>query len=217
MDTKELYEQKYKTNIILEDEPCLFMIDFQMGAFFPGDCVDNMYENANPHCLRLLTLFRYLHFPIIHFWLDENKFFQRNKRRRSYPNPFISTNKIFPAFQPLPGELVVEKPDRSAFFETGIENFLTEHNIQTIFLAGTTTCGCIRATATHGDMLGYTMIIPEQCVWDRSLEVHNANIFDMRYKIAEVWDMKRVDEEISRYILSKNVSEIHKRVMSKDK
>ena len=201
MDTKEFYEEAYKSlPIEIETIPCLFVVDFQLGAFVYNH--DNMAEKAVPHCIRLLKLFRMNSLPIVHFWLDEEKWFQRNPRRRAYEDPLISPSEIHPSFQPMEGELVIEKPERSCFFGTEIEHFLIDYQIQNIVLAGTTTSGCIRSTVAHGDMIGYTMILPEECIWDQSKKVHEANMFDMKYKYAQVWPLIDIQQQINNQILS---------------
>jgi maleamate amidohydrolase len=208
MDTKEFYQQKYKTNIILDENVCLFMIDFQPGAFDDKDCINPMYKDAIPHCIRLLKIFRSYNLPVIHFWMDEKEFFQRNRRRRSMDPGFYSSNRFYTPFHPLEEELKIKKPDRSAFFGTDIESFLFQNSIKFIVMAGTTTSGCVRSSACDADMRGYTVIIPEECVWDRSKTVHEANMFDLRHKYAEVWNINRVEEEVSRLALSQKMVEV---------
>jgi nicotinamidase-related amidase len=207
MNPKNFYEEAYKSSPLeIETTPCLFVVDFQLGAFVYN--LDEMAKEAVPHCIRLLRLFRTNGLPIVHFWLDEEKWFQRNPRRRAYEDPLISPNEIHPSFQPIERELVIEKPDRSCFFRTDVETFLRKHQIQNIVLAGTTTSGCIRSTVTHGDMIGYTMILPEECIWDQSKVVHEANMFDMKYKYAEVWSINEVERKVNKFLLSENMTKI---------
>lgn len=196
MDTKEFYEKNYESSPLkIESIPCLFMVDFQMGAF--QNFADNMAKDRIGYCISLLEFFRAAKLPIVHFWLDEKKWIQRNALRRSWKNPFISSDEILPFFRANEGELVIEKPDRSCFFGTEIEHFLIDYQIQNIVLAGATTSGCIRSTVTHGDMIGYTMILPEECIWDQSKKVHEANMFDMKYKYAQVWSLVEIQQQIN--------------------
>lgn len=198
MDAKESFEKNYERSDIKIDSVCLFMVDFQAGAFMHS--ADGMAEDATFPCVRMLSLFRRMCLPVVHFWLNEGEWFHRNKLRRSYLQPYVSSNQIQVPFQALEGELVIEKPERSCFFNTDIEHFLGEEEIQDIVLMGTTTSGCIRSTVSDGDMRGYTMILPEECIWDQSREVHEANMFDMKHKYARVTSREKLEREITALI-----------------
>lgn len=201
MDAKKYLEENYKsTPSEIKASVCLFMVDFQVGSF--EHSADGMAEETIGPCVRLLGLFRVLKLPIVHFWLDEKKWFQRNEYRRTYVSPRIGSNEILPLFRPITEEKVVEKEDRSCFFKTEIDNFLWTHQVRNIVVAGTTTSGCIRSTVSDGDMRGYTMILPEECVWDQSREVHDANMFDMKHKYARVLKLGDLEDEITSYTLN---------------
>jgi nicotinamidase-related amidase len=198
MDTKEFFESNYKFSPLEIKAPvCLFMVDFQVGAF--EHSADGMAEETIGPCVRLLGLFRVLKLPIVHFWLDEKKWFQRNEYRRAYVEPYIGSNEIHPLFQAISTEGIIEKTDRSCFFKTGIDNLLWTHQARNIVLMGTTTSGCIRSTVSDGDMRGYNMILPEECVWDQSKEVHDANMFDMKHKYARVLKLGDLEDEITSF------------------
>jgi len=127
MDTKEFYEKNYESSPLkIESTPCLFMVDFQVGAFEPH--LDNSGIEGTHYCQYLLDFFRTEKLPIVHFWLDEHKWIQRNARRRAYKNILLTSNEIHSLFKPIEGELVIEKPDRSCFFETNIEFFSKRTN-----------------------------------------------------------------------------------------
>jgi nicotinamidase-related amidase len=59
-----------------------------------------------------------------------------------------------------------------------------------VIVAGCSTSGCIRATVASGADLGYRIVIPEECVAERSTEAHNYNLFDLRNRYADLLPLK---------------------------
>ena len=88
--------------------------------------------------------------------------------------------------RPLPGELVVRKTVPSAFFETGLRSWLTQKKVETLLVAGATTSGCVRASVVDAMSCGFRPIVLQDCVGDRLLAPHEASLFDMAQKYADV-------------------------------
>ena len=55
-----------------------------------------------------------------------------------------------------------------------------------MILCGATTSGCIRATAVDLLQYGWPTIVPRECVGDRRQAPHEANLFDIQAKYADV-------------------------------
>jgi maleamate amidohydrolase len=53
-------------------------------------------------------------------------------------------------------------------------------------VTGTTTSGCVRATVVDASSCGFRVIVPHDCVFDRSQVSHAVNLFDMDSKYADV-------------------------------
>jgi nicotinamidase-related amidase len=87
---------------------------------------------------------------------------------------------------PRDGELVFEKDAASAFFETELASYLRERDVDTVVVTGCVTSGCVRATVVDAASHGFKVLVPEQCVFDRALTPHLANLFDMDAKYADV-------------------------------
>ena len=85
-----------------------------------------------------------------------------------------------------PGDFVVVKKMPSAFFATNLQILLASLRIDTLIVTGCTTSGCVRATVVDGVSSGYRVIVPRECVGDRALAPHEANLFDMEQKYANV-------------------------------
>jgi maleamate amidohydrolase len=97
---------------------------------------------------------------------------------------------------PAPNEPVFEKCWASAFFRTGLDEYLRGEGIDSLVVTGLTTSGCVRATVVDGLQHDYRVVIPSEAVGDRNEAAHRANLFDMNAKYADVLDLKRVLEMI---------------------
>lgn len=105
-------------------------------------------------------------------------------------------NELMPEVRPLPGELVLVKQYASAFFGTSLASTLQAGGIDTVVMVGVSTSGCIRATAVDALQHGFVPAVVRDAVGDRSPGPHEANLFDLQTKYAEV-----VDEETAlRYL-----------------
>lgn len=87
---------------------------------------------------------------------------------------------------PLPGEIVVTKQYASAFHGTSLAATLTSTGIDTLFICGLTTSGCIRATATDALQHGFRPLVVADACGDRDSRIQEANLLDLRAKYADV-------------------------------
>ena len=93
---------------------------------------------------------------------------------------------IVPQLAPRAGELVVRKTVPSAFFGTSLAAWLAQRGVQTLLVAGAVTSGCVRASVVDAMSWGFRPLVVLDCVGDRALEPHEANLFDMQQKYAAV-------------------------------
>ncbi|QLY28782.1 isochorismatase family protein [Nocardia huaxiensis] len=87
---------------------------------------------------------------------------------------------------PLPGEAVITKQYPSAFHGTALAANLTADRIDTLLIAGLTTSGCVRATATDAMQHGFRPLVVADACGDRDPRLHEANLFDLNAKYADV-------------------------------
>lgn len=99
-------------------------------------------------------------------------------------------SQLMPAVAPVDGELVITKQYASAFFGTSLASTLVACSVDTVVLTGVSTSGCIRATAVDAIQHGFVPIVVRDAVGDRTADVHEANLFDLQAKYAEVVDEK---------------------------
>lgn len=97
-----------------------------------------------------------------------------------------SEREIVADLAPQDGDLVVIKSKHSAFFGTPLNAMLNYLRVDSLIVTGTTTSGCIRATVNDGFALNYRIVVPVECVADRSAISHEIELFDMAAKYADV-------------------------------
>lgn len=93
---------------------------------------------------------------------------------------------IVASLAPREGELVVRKNVPSAFFGTTLAPWLTQHGVRTLVVAGCVTSGCVRASVVDAMCWGFSPVVVSDCVGDRAIGPHDASLFDMSQKYAEV-------------------------------
>ncbi|MFQ6111344.1 MAG: isochorismatase family protein, partial [Nitrospinota bacterium] len=94
--------------------------------------------------------------------------------------------------KPLPGERVIVKKFQSAFFGTNLASILVAEQVDTLIITGCVTSGCIRASSIDSMQHGFQTILPMECIADRAQEPHEANLFDIGAKNADVLPLKEV-------------------------
>lgn len=98
----------------------------------------------------------------------------------------------------LPSEPLVEKKYASSFFGTPLASMLTSFAVDTVIVTGCTTSGCVRATALDALQHGYRVVVPRECVGDRSQSAHEANLYDIQTKYGDVVSFPDVRDYLSK-------------------
>ncbi|OZE43140.1 MULTISPECIES: isochorismatase family protein [unclassified Rhodococcus (in: high G+C Gram-positive bacteria)] len=91
--------------------------------------------------------------------------------------------------RPIVGETVVTKQYASAFFGTSLAATLTARGIDTLYICGLTTSGCIRASATDALQHGFRPLVVADACGDREPGMHESNLLDLQAKYADVIDL----------------------------
>jgi maleamate amidohydrolase len=94
--------------------------------------------------------------------------------------------EIDPRLERREDETIVLKKGASAFFGTNLAAILVSQGIDSVVLCGATTSGCVRATAVDLLQHGFPTLVPRECVGDRAQAPHEANLFDIQAKYADV-------------------------------
>ncbi|MEY3019434.1 MAG: hypothetical protein RLZZ272_418 [Actinomycetota bacterium] len=95
-------------------------------------------------------------------------------------------NDIVDEVAPEPGDIFIEKRKPSAFFGTPMMSHLTMLRADSLILMGTTTSGCVRATAVDAISYDLKVTISEEASFDRSELSHKVALMDVHMKYADV-------------------------------
>ncbi|MFC4948946.1 isochorismatase family protein [Pseudonocardia sp. GCM10023141] len=91
--------------------------------------------------------------------------------------------------RPIAGEPVVAKQYASGFFGTSLASTLHAAAVDTVVIAGVSTSGCVRATATDALGHGFRPQVVRQACADRTTALHDSNLADLDAKYADVIDL----------------------------
>ncbi len=97
-------------------------------------------------------------------------------------------------------EFMVSKQYPSAFFGTSLASTLTTWGIDTLIITGLTTSGCVRASCLDACCHGFIPIVVREACGDRHAAPHEANLFDMNAKYADVVS----EQEVLAYIAAQS-------------
>src|SRR5699024_7246257 len=93
-------------------------------------------------------------------------------------------------------DLLLHKPQASAFFGTPLASILTSAGVNSLIIAGMTTSGCIRASAVDAMQYGFPPFVIRDCVADRSEQQHQSNLIDIESKYGEVLDLDAITQQL---------------------
>lgn len=191
-DAQSNYRGVYENRIGFGKKPAMILVDF-VEAYFDPTC--DLYagpDEALASALRIRAAARAAAVPVIYTnvvyhpnALNGGRFYQKAKPLRHFlqGNPMGAWPK---GLEVADDELVVSKQYASAFFGTSLASTLTTWGIDTLIITGVTTSGCIRATCVDTCSHGFIPIVVSDAVGDRHKAPHDANLFDMNAKYADV-------------------------------
>lgn len=87
--------------------------------------------------------------------------------------------ELAPPLEPAAQDYVIAKRRYSAFVGTDLDLILRDNAVDTVFLTGTKTNVCIRATAQDAFQNNYAVIVPRECVSTDKPHLHQANLEDI--------------------------------------
>jgi biuret amidohydrolase len=83
---------------------------------------------------------------------------------------------IVEALAPLPGEVVLDKPGKGAFYATDLELILRNAQIASLVVTGVTTEVCVHTTVREANDRGFDCLVPGDCVASYFPEFHEVGL-----------------------------------------
>ena len=198
MSDEDVYvRQQFGQQIPLGKSPALIVVDFVNGFVDPeifggGNCME-----AAQATIPVLAAFREHDRPVVFTRVvyaedgsDAGVWCEKAPRLRELTeeNP---ASHVVDFLAPRAGEIIIRKTQASAFFGTDLSGLLRARGVDTVFVTGATTSGCVRATVVDAMSLNFRPVVITDCCGDRALGPHEANLFDMGQKYA---NLVRADE-----------------------
>lgn len=193
MSDDEIYRsQGFGGDLRLGTRPALLVVDFVNGFLDPEVFGGGNIAGAAERSAAVLEAFRTRGLPIAFtriVYADDGsdggvwgeKVPSLLRLRETAPE-----SQIAPGLAPRQGEIVIRKTNASAFFGTPLATVLLHAGADTLFVVGCTTSGCVRASVVDAISHGFRPAVIADCVGDRSRPAHEANLFDMGQKYANL-------------------------------
>jgi maleamate amidohydrolase len=182
----------------------LLVVDFTVGfndpALFGGGNIDAAIKRT----VGLLEHFRERRLPIAFtrvVYADDGSdggIFATKQPRLLILTEGHPAGQVVPELAPRAGELIVRKNQASAFFGTSLAPWLVQQGADTVVVAGCTTSGCVRASVVDAISYNFRPVVARDCVGDRALGPHEASLFDLQQKYADVLERDAIIAALAR-------------------
>ena len=191
-DLSANYAGAFDGHLPFGQRPALLIVDFVVAYLDPASPLYAGVEDALASNERLLAAARRAQIPVLFTNVvytpggaDGGVFYRKVPALRLFDRG--SPWGAFPAsLQPQDGELVISKQYASSFFGTHLAATLTAKSVDTLLITGLSTSGCVRATALDACQHGFLPFVVREACGDRHPGPHEANLFDLQAKYAEV-------------------------------
>ena len=178
--------------VTMGERPCVLVIDFTCGFTDPECPLGSDCTEAVEQTKRLLDAARAKGLPVVYTTIG----FDRSLKDgglwlQKVPSLAVleldgKWIEIDPRLEPREDETIIMKKGASGFFGTNLASVLVSQKVDSVILCGATTSGCVRATAVDLLQYGWPTLVPRECVADRAQAPHEANLFDIQAKYADV-------------------------------
>jgi len=186
------------------DRPALVIVDVCMGYFTDGSPLRLDAEPMLAQTIRLAAAARAARAPVIFTrveyapgGVDGGWFYKKLGALACWDrgNPLA---QFHPDLIPQLEDLIVTKQYPSAFFGTSLAATLNAQRVDTVLVCGLSTSGCVRATSLDALCQGFVPFVIHDACADRLAATHEANLFDLKAKYAELVDTDEAIRLLSR-------------------
>lgn len=191
-DVKANYAGAFDGHLAFGKRPALLIVDVVMAYLEPASSLYAGVESALASNERLVAGARERNIPVIFTHVEYEPggangglFYRKIPALRAF-DAGSPLGAFPPTLQPAEGDIVISKQYASAFFGTGLDRILQDRAIDTLLITGFSTSGCVRATALDALQYGFAPFVVRDACGDRHPAPHEANLFDLQAKYAEV-------------------------------
>jgi maleamate amidohydrolase len=192
-EARRVYEEaRIGENVTLGQSPAVLVVDFSCG-FTDAECTLGADMTAEVEATkRLLDAARAKGLPVIFTTIGYEQSLKDGGLWMQKVPALAELQlgghwvEIDPRLEPREDDTVIVKKGASGFFGTNLASILVSQRVDSVIMCGATTSGCVRATAIDLLQYGFPTIVPRECVGDRAQAPHEANLFDINAKYADV-------------------------------
>ena len=187
----------HQNQLGLGRSPALLVVDMINGFTDPACPLGSNCPEVVAANIELLTAFRDRALPIFFTSVVYHNDQQASVFRAKVPALNVLTPgshwvDIDSRMGRLASEPLVEKQWASAFCGTDLNSQLRALDVDSLVVTGLTTSGCVRASAVDGLQNNYQTVVALEAVGDRNPEAHQANLFDLNAKYADVLSVAEI-------------------------
>jgi nicotinamidase-related amidase len=191
-----------RQSVGLGQRPALVVVDMINGFTDPACPLGSEADSVVAANQQLLAAFRGLGLPVffttvIYRNAQQARVFRERVPALNVLTPESSWVQVDARLGRRENEAVIEKQWASGFFGTDLHEELTSLAVDSLVVTGLTTSGCVRATAVDGLQHDYKVVVPREAVGDRNPQAHEANLFDLNAKYADVLNLAEVLEKLA--------------------
>ncbi|HEV2550667.1 MAG TPA: isochorismatase family protein [Stellaceae bacterium] len=155
---------------------------------FPTSCGETAWA-AVRKIEQLLGVFRENGWPVLYPYVAPKEKFDAG--RLAAKNPALmkvpqNAYEFVAEIAPRNSDVLLPKKHPSAFYGTPLASYLIDLGVDTLVVTGCTTSGCVRGSVVDAFSYNFRVIVPYDCVYDRSEISHAVNLFDMSEKYGDV-------------------------------
>lgn len=179
------------------NKPALIVVDVVKGFTDPACPLGAEAEEVVAANAALMDAFHKADLPVVLTTViyrsdDEATVFRARVPALNLLTPDSEWVKFDPRLPLQDTDLQLEKRHASSFHGTNLDEWLKARSVDSVVVTGLTTSGCVRATAVDGLQNNYKVLVPREACGDRDPEAHNANLYDMNAKYADVVSLETV-------------------------
>ncbi len=202
-DLQDVYaERSYgAANIGFGTKPGIAVVDFQLGFTDPSYTLGGspLVKRAVENSARLLDVAREAGVPIATCYTGYSS-------KRDMPYWKITAvmedlieggvaTELDPRIYDPDYDIAMRKSGASMFFQTPAVAFFNKESVDTVYVVGCTTSGCVRASIVDCFQWGFRTLVPEDCVGDQAEGPHRDNLRDVERRYC---DLTTADSAIDR-------------------
>ena len=184
------------------DLPALIVVDVVKGFTDPTCPLGSEADEVVAANVALMDAFHKADLPVVLTTVvyrsdDEATVFRARVPALNLLTPDSEWVRFDPRLPIAATDLQLEKRHASSFHGTDLDDWLRQRGVDSLVVTGLTTSGCVRATAVDGLQNNYRVVVPREACGDRDPQAHDANLYDINAKYADVVSLESVLSSLS--------------------